>query len=230
VQAFDAKIEEVESLLAEAEANDPSKAPALRRELRALERRYSSYVTEQRLGMLQAPDPEALIDMSAKQAKQAMEYENTRSRILEDFPMLDGDSPTANVEMIEAVYDLYHPLIKGGVEPSKALSKAVKLVAKEYGVEKAGKLADLTPPPAKEPAKEPEKPTAAAAARKQEAVERNIRDAANTPPDMGSVGSSNEATTVLGKYNFQTMSIDEFMRIPEADQARIEEALRRYEG
>lgn len=227
MEAFDNKIAEVEEALAAAEATDPAKAPALRRELRGLERRYNGYVTEQRMAMFQPPDATAIADMSAKQARQTMEYEAARMKVLADYPMLDGDGDVPNTEMIEAVYDLYHPMIRGGVEPSKALTKAVRLVAKDFDIKPASaaqaKLADVSAPRAIEEKSK-------TVQRKQEAVARNLEAKDATPPDIGGAGKSNDAGGVLNKYNFADMSIDEFMRIPDGDQERIEEALRRYEG
>jgi hypothetical protein len=219
-QSFATRIQELENAIEEAEVKDPTKVAKLARELRAVERQYNSFQIEARAEMLRPPAAEELVGRSVAETKAALAFEQTRLKILEDFPELNADGEAPNDVAIQEVYDTYHPLIKGGMEPAKALAKAVKVVTNEYNLVPVSKRTPPTPPKVEEPPK----PTD----RKTEAVKRNVEAAKNTPPDLTNAGSSDTGGSLVDKFDFGKMSIDEFMRIPDSDLAKIEEALLRY--
>jgi hypothetical protein len=225
VAAFDQRIAETEAALDEADGVDLQKARDLRRSLRQLERQYNQYNSEYRLSLLKTPDPQELVAESAKETRQQLKYEETRAKLLAEYPMLDGDSDAPDIGMIEEVYEVYQPMIRGGAEPGKALERAVKAAALSRGIKP---LSAATPAAA---AAEPAKPEATkpGTPRGKAAIDRNLEAAKDTPPNLGTAGESGKPGGILGKYNFGSMGIEEFMRLDSKEHAAIEEALRRYE-
>lgn len=223
IGALNDAIAETEAALEEAEAMEPAKAAPLRRKLRGLERQYTQVVTEHRLSLMKAPDPDELVTQTAEQARAHLAYEAAKAKILADYPQLDGDGEAPDIKFIEQVYDVYQPMIRGGADPAKSLEKSVKMVAK---------MLDIEPVAAKTPA-EPKEPAAdkpdTKQTRKQSAIDRNIEAANAQPPDISKAGQSAENKPLLEKYKFGQMSIEDFMRIPDEEQAKIEEAMLRYE-
>lgn len=223
ISALNDAIAETEAALEEAEAMEPAKAAPLRRKLRGLERQYTQVVTEHRLSLMRAPDQDELVNQTAEQARAHIAYEAAKARILEDYPQLDGDGEAPDIKFIEQVYDVYQPMIRGGADPAKSLEKSVKMVAK---------LLDIDPV-TKTPAAEPKETSAgkpdAKQTRKQSAIDRNIEAANSQPPDISKAGETAENKPLLQKYKFGQMSIEDFMRIPDEEQAKIEEAMLRYE-
>ena len=68
----------------------------------------------------------------------------------------------------------------------------------------------------------------AATQRKVEQVEKNLKAAEATPPNIANVGSGSESHGMLDKYDFQKMSIKEFSRLSDAELEQIEGALMMY--
>ncbi len=222
-QSFAARIQELENAIEDAEVKDPTKVAALARELRQVERQYNSFQIEARAEMLKPPATEDLVGRSVAETKAALAFEQTRLKILEDFPELDASGQNANEVAIQEVYEYYQPLIKGGMDPAKALIKAVKVVTTEYNMLP---MSRRTPPKTEEPTPPPE--LQKKEERKPEAVKRNVEAAKSIPPDLTNAGSSDTGKSIVDKFDFGKMSIDEFMRIPDGDLAKIEEALLRY--
>jgi hypothetical protein len=241
---LDNKIVGLEKQVAEAMQNDPASAPALISELFKTQRQLSSYETKVQLGSIQVPDTETITEKAVEATQLRMEFDTKRAVIMNEYPQLAA-GPNRDAEFHQEVMDIYQPLYKSGQDPITALEKAVNLVAAAKGVKSASQLAaEASQTKAAEAAEAERKAAEAklaeveaelakdkgttAADRKTDAVKRNLEAAAVTPPNLATVstGVSNDAKGIVDKYDFDTMSIDEFARIPQNDLDKIEEALR----
>jgi hypothetical protein len=127
------------------------------------------------------------------------------------------------------VHEIYNPMLAQGADPVDALVKATTLVMRANGIPSISEYRAQQEAAAAEAAKAPVTPPAVAA-RKQDAVARNVKAAASVPPDISALGNSDQAGGLLGKYDFAKMDIKEFMRLSDEDEERIENALSMYEG
>jgi hypothetical protein len=240
------KIGAIENKLTEASQSDPAATPAIMRELFAAQRQLLMYDTRQQLSTLQVPDPEAITERAVTATQQRMEFDAQRAAIMQEFPQL-ALGAQRDEEFHAAVMEIYGPLYKSGTDPTDALTKAVTLVAAARGVRSASQLAAEQAQAKAAEAAEAERKAAEAklaeveaelkkskaatpADRKADAVQRNLAAAAATPPNLGEVvtGVSNDGKGIADKYDFESMSIEEFMRIPQSDVDKFEDVLRRH--
>lgn len=229
IAQLDQRIAQVDAALSKAELEDPGAAPELRKHLRTLERYYNNYVTQAQLMSAEAAreDPRQAVEQALEATTVQNQFASVREEVINEFPILDPKSKYFDSDLRDEVHAVYNPMIAAGMNPAEALARTVNLVTAARGIPPLSRILDMqakeaaqkTAPPAKEKAAE----------RKKEAVERNVAAAAATPPNLASVGQSNTGKGALDKYDFATMSINEMMRIPDAELEKIEDILAMYE-
>jgi len=228
----DQQINQVEAQLAKAEEEDPSSAPQLRKQLRSLERYYNDFKTQaQLMEAKQAQgDPDELVEKAVTEAQYKARFDATTQAILTEYEVLNKDSENYSEEMKAAVMDIYQPLISAGKDPTESLLKATTLVMNANGVLSRTQAAKLAEQQAAEKASaETAKPKPEVTERKKEAVARNVEAAKATPPNVANVGNPNDASSILDKYNPSKMSLQDFMKLSEDQEAEIERALALYD-
>ena len=220
---LDQRIGAVEKALAKAEIEDIEKAPALRQQLRQLERYYTDFKTNQMLEAAKGPDPQVLVQQAAEEAQSQQRYDAVRNAVKQEFPNLDPKSEYYNEALKDAVYEDYHARLNAGQNPTDALIKAVTLITKANSVKS---MSELIAEQQALAAKAPEKP---AVDRKKEAVGRNTKVAKSLAPNLADVGTSNSSDGGLAKYDFGKMSFKEFEKVvTDENEEAIEEMLSRY--
>lgn len=241
IAVLDQKIAETDAALSKAEVEDPASAPALRQQLRQLERYYNNYVTNVMLSQIRVPDPNDLVQQAIKESATQNQFQAVRQNILREFPILDAQSEYFNEQLRDQVHEIYNPMINAGNDPVESLIKATMLVVRANGIKsiselqreyEAAQAAEQNAAKAAKNASGSEKVEAekklAAAQRKVEQVEKNLKAAEATPPNIANVGSGSESHGILDKYDFSKMSIKEFSRLSDAELEQIESALMMY--
>ena len=229
---LDQRIAQTDAALAKAEAEDPTAAPALRQQLRQLERYYNNFLANQTLQQLRGPDPQEVIQQAVKETNTVNQFNAVRSDILQEFPVLDTQSEYFNQALRDEIHEIYNPMLAKGMDPTEALIKATTLVTRAHNVLPMSVL--IRQHQEAEAAKAAEAEAAKTKAeldanqRKTEQVKKNIEAAQAMPPNIATMGTSNEAQGVLGKYNFEKMSLSEFSKIPESELELIESTLAMY--
>lgn len=227
---LDQRIAQVDAALAKAEAEDPASAPELRKQLRNLERMANDYRTQVALQSAKGVDPEVLVQQAVLETNQQARFNTVRNHVVNEYPLLDPNSEYYDEKLVKQVHRVYNPMLKEGEDPAEALMEAVSLVTAARGVMSISQLQQLH---AQEEAKKAEevkkaeetKPKKVASEqRKQDAVKRNVAAAQATPPSIANLGAPNESTKLLDKYNLETMSINEFMRLSDEEMDRLEQA------
>jgi hypothetical protein len=227
---LDTRINQLDAGLTRTEAEDPTKAAPLRAQLRQLERYYNDYTTQLRMEAARGPDPQELISTAVRETEHRNQFQQVRSTVTNEYPMLDTNSDYFNAQLRDQVHRYYNPMIKEGQDPSQALIEAATLVMRANGVMSVSEynryLAHQEAAQAQASAALPQ-PTAGE--RKTEAVQRNVDAAAATPPNMAGLGQPNTGSkSPVDKYDWNTMSIEEVMRISDDELERIEGALALY--
>jgi hypothetical protein len=229
---LDQRIAQTDAALARAEAEDPTAAPALRQQLRQLERHYNNFLANQTLQQLRGPDPQEVIQQAVKETNTVNQFNAVRGDILQEFPVLDTQSEYFNQALRDEIHEIYNPMLAKGMDPTEALIKATTLVTRAHNVLPMSTL--IRQHQEAEAAKMTEAEAAKTKAeidanqRKTEQVKKNIEASQATPPNIASLGASNESQGVLGKYNFEKMSLSEFSKIPESELELIESTLAMY--
>lgn len=221
VNYLDEQIAKVDAALTKAETADPSKVPALRQQLRVLERYYNNYVSQAMLEASRGPDPESVVSQAVQEATTHGNFQALKQNITREFPILDTKSPYFNEGLRDQVHDIYNPMIQAGGDPVESLAKATMLVMRANGIKSISELSQEQ----QEPGSKKEEATKA---RKASAVEKNIKAAKNTPPDISHVGKGS-AELGPGKVpDFDKMGINDFMRMTDSQIEEMEKALMMY--
>lgn len=234
VGLLDQRIAETDAALSKAELEDPSSAPALRQQLRQLERYYNNYVANQTLAQVQAPDPEALVQRSVQETNTQNRFQSVKGQILQEFPIIDTNSEYFNEQLRDQIHEIYNPMLANGLDPTEALVKATMLVTRAAGVKPMSELikeqtqAEAAKAEAEAKTKAETEKKLASTTRKIEQVSKNVKAAEATPPNLANVGVSGESHGITDKYDFSKMSIKEFNRIPDSELEAIESALMMY--
>jgi hypothetical protein len=225
---LDQRIAQVDAALSRAELEDPGAAPELRRHLRTLERYYTNYLTQAQLSSVEAAreDPRQAVEQALEATTVQHQFTSVREEVINEFPILDPKSKYFDADLRDEVHAVYNPMIASGMNPAEALARTVNLVTAARGIPPLSRILEMQGQQDAQKAAPPAK--GKAAARKKEAVERNVAAAEATPPNLASMGQSNTAKGMLDKYQFSDLSITEMMRIPDAELERIEEALLLY--
>ena len=230
VALLDQKIAQTDAALSQAELEDPSAAPALRQQLRQLERYYNNFVANQTLQQIQVPDPEAVVQRAVQETNTVNRFTSVKDNIINEFPVLDAKSEYFNADLRDQIHEIYNPMLAKGADPTEALIKATLLVTKANGVLPMSEL--IKQHQAAEAAKQAEAEKTKAALetnkRKTEQVQKNVAAAQATPPNIASAGVSGESHGVLDKYDFSKMSLAEFSKIPDSELEVIESTLAMY--
>ena len=227
----DGQIKAVEDQLAQAEAEDPAQAPALRRQLRQLERYYNDFSVQTKLQSNAPPDPQELAAKITEETQYKSRFDATRDAIVNEYPVLDKGSEYFNEELRTAVMDVYQPMIQAGKDPTESLVKATMLVMRSAGVPSVSEYRQQYEAQQKaeqEKAAQPTK-TEKTTSRKEEAVQRNLKAAKSTPPNISEVGVANDKGNILDKYDFEKMSLNDFMKLTPEQEDQIEKALLMYD-
>lgn len=241
VAVLDQKIAQTDAALIKAEQEDPASAPALRQQLRQLERYYNNYVSNLTLSQIHVPDPDTIVQQTIKESNTQNQFQTVRQNILREFPILDTQSEYFNEALRDQVHEIYNPMLNNGKDPTEALVKATMLVARAHGIKSLSELQqefDAAQAAQQEAAKKVETASASekeqaekklvATQRKVEQVEKNLKAAEATPPNIANIGSGSEQHGMLDKYDFQKMGIKEFSRLSDAELEQIEGALMMY--
>lgn len=229
IAQLDQRIAQVDAALSKAELEDPGAAPELRKHLRTLERYYNNYVTQSQLMSAEAAreDPRQAVEQALEATTVQNQFASVREEVINEFPILDPQSKYFDPGLRDEVHAVYNPMIAAGVNPAEALARTVNLVTAARGIPPLSRILEMQ---AKEAAaKAPPAAKEKAADRKKEAIERNVAAAAATPPNLANMGQSNTGKGALDRYDFATMSINEMMRIPDAELEKIEDILAMYE-
>lgn len=192
---------EYSKLLADGEID---KATAKMAEIRRLERTIGETKADAR-----AYEAEA-------RAVERVRYDTVVERVEAAYPALNPDADEFDKDVVAEVLDLKGAFEAKGATPAAALQKAVKYVL--GAATTAEKVAtEVTPRADKEAGAE-----AAAAARKAEAVKRNLAAAKATPASTTKVGvNSDEKGGVLSSETAMKMSQAEFAKLDEKTLARM---------
>jgi len=231
---LDQKIAQTDAALSQAEAEDPSAAPALRQQLRQLERYYNNFVANQTLQQIQVPDAEAVVQRAVQETNTVNRFTSIKDNIINEFPVLDAKSEYFNVDLRDQIHEIYNPMLAKGADPTEALIKATMLVTRANGVLPMSEL--IKQHHAAEAAKVEAEAAAAAKVkaeldantRKTAQVQKNVAAAQATPPNIAQAGVSGEAHGVLEKYDFGKMSLAEFNKITDSELEVIESTLAMY--
>lgn len=226
VNHLDQRIAQLDAALSKAEAEDPASAPAIRQQLRQLERTYNNYITQVTLQGNKGPDPETLVQQAVLETNQQSRFNMVRSHIMSEYPVLDKDSEFYDEALATQIHRVYNPMLKEGEDPAEALLEATALVTSARNIMSVSQLRQVQQqqeaakakeePAKKEPAKAP--------ARKAEAVKRNLEAATAQPPNIANIGEANKPVKLLDKYDLESMSINEFLRLSDDEMSRLEEA------
>lgn len=225
---LDQRIAQTDAALTKAELEDPSAAPALRQQLRQLERYYTNFTAQQALQ--QVPDPEAVVQRAVQETNTVNRFTSVKDNIINEFPVLDAKSEYFNAELRDQIHEIYNPMLAKGADPTEALIKATMLVTKANGVLPMSELVrrHQEAEAAKQAEAEKTKAELETNKRKTEQVQKNIAAAQATPPNIAQAGVSGESHGVLEKYDFGKMSLAEFNKIPDSELEVIESTLAMY--
>lgn len=234
---LDKRIAQVDAALAKAESQDPASVPELRRQLRTLERYYNNYLTQVQLQIQQGErvDPELVVQQAVVEAQQQNRFNSIKGTILDQFPVLDPNSEYFDESLRDEVHAVYNPMIKAGADPADALAKTVSLVTAARGIAPLSKLQEMyyqqqqAEAEAAKKAEEAAAKKSAGTTRKQDQIKKNLEAAAAQPPNIATVGQTNDSKGILDKYDFGGMGINEFMRIPDEELDKIESVLALYD-
>ena len=233
MSAIDNRIAQVDAALAKAEIEDPSKAPALRQQLRQLERYAIKYQTTVDREANAPIDPADIASKAASDAALQMKFNYVTDNIKREYPALDPASPDFNQDLQNKVHRFFNPMLQvGGTDPIDALIEATTTVMRGAGVLAVSEVAQLEQQKSMSEAEKAaaEKAAADASTRKEDAITRNIQAANMTPPNLASQGESNKPGGILEKYDFGKMSINDMLRLPDDVEEQIENALYMWDG
>lgn len=223
----DRRIAQVDAALAQAEAEDPAAVPALRKQLRNLERMANDYRTQVFIQANKGGDPQVLVQQALLEADQRARFDMALNYVTSQYPILDPNSDYYDEKFAGQVQRVYTPMSKEGEDPAEALLESVSLVTAARGVLSIAQLQELQ---AQEEAKKAEEAKKVppkkegAAQRKTDAVKRNVAAAQAQPPNIANLGSPNSNTKLLDKYDLSTMPINEFLRLSDEEMDRLEAA------
>lgn len=224
---LDHRIAQVDAALAKAEAEDPTAAPELRKQLRNLERMANDYRTQVALQSAKGVDPEVLVQQAVLETNQQARFNAVRNHITNQYPLLDPNSEYYDENLAKQVHRVYNPMLKEGEDPADALLEATSLVTAARGVMSIAQLQQLQAQEEAKKAEEAKKPPpkkVASEQRKTDAVKRNVAAAQATPPNIANLGAPNESTKLLDKYDLSSMPINEFLRMSDEEMDRLEQA------
>ena len=224
---LDRRISEVDAALTQAEMEDPASVPQLRQQLRQLERYYTNFMATQTVAQVKGPDPQEVIQKAVQETNTVNRFNAVKQNIIAEFPILDSNSEFFNPQLRDQIHKIYNPMLANGADPTEALIEATSLVIKAHGVlplseiirQKEMELAEQHKAKTKEEA---------STKRKIEQVEKNIKAAQDTPPNMSTTGKSTDAAGVLDKYDFKNMSLREFNKLSDTELEMIENTLMMY--
>jgi hypothetical protein len=173
------------------------------------------------------PDPQEVIQQAVKETNTVNRFNSVKQSIVSEFPILDVNSEFFNPQLRDQIHKIYNPMLAQGADPTEALIEATSLVVKAHGVLP---LSEIIRQKEQELAEQGKKLTKeeAATKRKLEQVEKNIKAAQDTPPNMATTGKTTDSSGVLEKYDFQKMSLKEFDKIPDSELEMIENTLMMY--
>lgn len=226
-ELLDRKIAVVDEALTRAEVEDPASVPELRKQLRQLERYYTNFVANQTVAQVKGPDPEVVIQNAVQETNKVNRFNSVKQSIINEFPVLNTQSEFFSPQLRDQIHKIYNPMLAQGMEPTEALIEATSLVIRAHGIlplseiirQKEAELAAQQKSKGKEEV---------AARRKLEQVEKNIKAAQSTPPNMAGTGRSSDSAGVLEKYDFEKMSLKEFEKLSDSEMEMIENTLMMY--
>jgi hypothetical protein len=192
---FDAKEDEYQNLMLDGEN---AKATALRREIRHQERILFQH--EMRQEMTQTVSQDRAMT-ALQQAATAME---------EDYPVFDPNSEVFDQEMTNEVIELRDAFIMKDYEAVDALSRAVKYVVKDHGLDQPQESAPSLAGKAQKTVDE--------VAKKRAQVSAKLRAAEAQPPELPGESSANHGDKPL---DISLLTEEEFDALPEATLKRL---------
>jgi hypothetical protein len=152
-------------------------------------------------------------------AVETVRYEAALERIEESYPELNPDSDEYDQDLADDVIDMMNAGKARGLSPAKALQRAVTRL---LGAKGAKQEAATTVTPR---VGERQVDAAAAAARKTDAVKRNV-DAARRQPPGHQAGQSGAALGgALTAKSVMSLSDEEFAKLSDKDLARLDGSL-----
>lgn len=231
---LDRRIAQVDAALTKAESQDPASVPELRKQLRTLERYYNNYLTQVQVQVQSGErvDPDLVVQQAVLEAQQQQRFNGIKAQIIDQFPVLDPSSEYFDENLRDEVYEVYGPMLKAGADPADALAKTVRLVTNARGIAPLSILQEMyakqqaDAAAAQQAAAEKPKP---AQTRKQDQIKKNLEAAAAQPPNIATVGQTNESKGVLDKYDFGNMGIVDVMRMSDDEMEKIESVLALYD-
>jgi len=191
---FDAKEVEYQNMVLDGETD---KAVGLRREIRKAERATLEF--EMRAEMNQTVSQDRQMN-ALQQAANAME---------EAYPVFSRDSEDYSEDMTNEVVELRDAFILKGYEAVDALSKAVRYVVKDNGLDEV----DQDAPSLAGTAKKTDE-----LAKKRTQISKKLKAAESQPPELPGESSSTHGEKTL---DLSSMTEEEFDALPEATLKRL---------
>ena len=191
---FDAKEVEYQNMVLDGETE---KAVALRREIRQAERAQLEYEMRQEMTQTVSQDREMT---ALQQAAAAME---------EAYPVFDKNSESYNEDYTNEVVELRDMFMVKGYDAVAALSRAVKYVVSDHGLDE---VQESAPSLAGKPQKTDE------LAKKRAQVGKKLKAAEAQPPELPGESSSMHGEKAIDIAN---MTEEEFDALPEATLKRL---------
>jgi len=188
---FDAKEVEYQQLVLDGES---AKAVALRKEIRAAEKAQIQWEMDQKMGQ------------TVQQSQQATALQQAAAEVEAAYPVFDRNSSDFNEEYTNEVVELRDAFIVKGYDAVDALSRAVKYVVKDRGLDD-----DVEAPALAQAQTE-------ISQKKKANVAKKLKAAESQPPELEGEGSSARGEKLL---DLQSMSEDEFSALPEATLRRL---------
>jgi hypothetical protein len=223
LQALDSEISTLEGQLDQAmETNEVRAISRIRSELRTKERLHSDLRVKAAVEAAKPPpsdpiNPDEIVSQATERATTLSAYQNTLAKVKADFPALDLQGPQANPDLVSEVDMLYQSML-GPRTPADAMQTAVDYVMARHGVKPASAVQAAG------------KGKANGDQRQQDAINRNIDASNNTPPNTAGMSLPSSAGGTTTNMDFEKMSIEEFMAIPDDKLNEIEAVLARHEG